>query len=222
MPNPVAEVVERLRAHAQYLRENLPTTSEQHLPEKKARISNLEGAADLIERLSRENADHDAVHASHRKLVRKLDVALNGEAGAAPQASLCDVVAQLERLSRERDTASRALALISEGRERRMPDGTTEVWDIEDASEVASTALRSMQAPPRERDTGVPDGCVAVPAARIVYVRDALVMGDYDEAYHQLRMMVDPECAVYERTKDHWSDVEAVLSAAPQPPTEAV
>lgn len=49
-----AAVVERLRAHAQYLRENLPTTSEQHLPEKKARISNLEGAADLIERLSRE------------------------------------------------------------------------------------------------------------------------------------------------------------------------
>jgi hypothetical protein len=54
MTEPVAEVVARLRAHAQYLRENLPTTSEQHLPEKKARISNLEGAADLIERLSRE------------------------------------------------------------------------------------------------------------------------------------------------------------------------
>lgn len=33
----------------------------------------------------------------HRRLVRELDVLLNGEEGAAKQASLCDIVAQVRR-----------------------------------------------------------------------------------------------------------------------------
>lgn len=41
-------------------------------------------------------ADYEQVLADHRRLVRRLDVALNGEAGAAKQASLCDIVGQLE------------------------------------------------------------------------------------------------------------------------------
>lgn len=32
----------------------------------------------------------------HRQLVRELDVALNGEAGSAKQASLCDLVSQVK------------------------------------------------------------------------------------------------------------------------------
>jgi hypothetical protein len=40
--------------------------------------------------------DYEAVLADHRRLVRELDVLLNGE-GAAQQASLCDIVAQLQR-----------------------------------------------------------------------------------------------------------------------------
>lgn len=32
----------------------------------------------------------------HQRLVRELDVALNGEDGAAQQASLCDIVAQVK------------------------------------------------------------------------------------------------------------------------------
>lgn len=40
-------------------------------------------------------ADVSAVMADHARLVRELDVLLNGEAGAAKQASLCDIVAQL-------------------------------------------------------------------------------------------------------------------------------
>lgn len=40
-------------------------------------------------------ADVDAVLADHNRLVRELDVLLNGEAGAADQASLCDIVAQV-------------------------------------------------------------------------------------------------------------------------------
>jgi len=48
--------------------------------------------ADLTQKLE----DYKEVHASHRATVRKIDVILNGEAGAAKQASLCDLVRQIE------------------------------------------------------------------------------------------------------------------------------
>lgn len=46
----------------------------------------------------------------HRRLVRQLDIVLNGEAGAAEQASLIDIVAQLrgERRRRRESEPSRA------------------------------------------------------------------------------------------------------------------
>lgn len=45
--------------------------------------------------------DYEEVLEDHRRLVRELDVLLNGEHGAAKQASLCDIVGQVraERLS---------------------------------------------------------------------------------------------------------------------------
>jgi hypothetical protein len=43
------------------------------------------------------SADYEAVLADHRRLVRELDVILNGHEGAAEQASLCDIVSQLRR-----------------------------------------------------------------------------------------------------------------------------
>jgi len=42
-------------------------------------------------------ADYEEALADHHRLVRELDVALNGETGAAKQASLCDIVAQVKR-----------------------------------------------------------------------------------------------------------------------------
>ncbi len=42
-------------------------------------------------------ADYEEVLADHRRLVRELDVLLNGEAGAAKQASLCDIVSQVRQ-----------------------------------------------------------------------------------------------------------------------------
>lgn len=42
-----------------------------------------------------ERAKYEEVLADHRRLVRELDVALNGEEGAAKQASLCDIVGQV-------------------------------------------------------------------------------------------------------------------------------
>lgn len=44
------------------------------------------------------SADVSAVLADHARLVRELDVLLNGEAGAARQASLCDIVAEVRDL----------------------------------------------------------------------------------------------------------------------------
>lgn len=42
-------------------------------------------------------ADYEEVLADHRRLVRELDVLLNGDEGAAKQARLCDIVAQVRR-----------------------------------------------------------------------------------------------------------------------------
>lgn len=47
---------------------------------------------------SARTADYEAVLADHRRLVRELDVALSGEADAAKQASLCDLIAQAKQL----------------------------------------------------------------------------------------------------------------------------
>ncbi|EMJ4127098.1 hypothetical protein NPI31_003621 [Pseudomonas aeruginosa] len=46
--------------------------------------------------------DYEEVLADHRRLVRELDVLLNGEEGAAKQASLCDLVGQVSAIVRER------------------------------------------------------------------------------------------------------------------------
>jgi len=48
-------------------------------------------------------ADYEAVFEDHKRLVRRLDVALNGEKNAAPQARLCDIVAQVEAFRRKVD-----------------------------------------------------------------------------------------------------------------------
>jgi hypothetical protein len=45
-------------------------------------------------------ADYEEVLTDHRRLVRELDVLLNGT-NAAPQASLCDIVSQVAKLHRE-------------------------------------------------------------------------------------------------------------------------
>lgn len=49
----------------------------------------------MSEKTTLTTSDYEEVLASHRSLVREIDVAMNG-AGAAPQASLCDLVPQIE------------------------------------------------------------------------------------------------------------------------------
>lgn len=66
----------------------------------KSRQSRDQAKADLaiadakIKSLEAEILEHEVVHASYRRLVHDLDVALNRD-GASQQASLCDIVAQL-------------------------------------------------------------------------------------------------------------------------------
>lgn len=50
----------------------------------------------LLNRAISEIEGYREMHADHKRLVRELDVALNGEDGAAKQASLCDVVGQVK------------------------------------------------------------------------------------------------------------------------------
>jgi len=42
--------------------------------------------------------DYEETFKDRQRLVRKIDVIINGEDGAAQQASLCDVVGQIEQL----------------------------------------------------------------------------------------------------------------------------
>ena len=71
-----------------------------------------------------------------KRLVRRLDVAINGENGAAPQASLCDIVAQVEKAFRDAATppaqaaeaverVARAIACASSGRKQNRAEA---VW----------------------------------------------------------------------------------------------
>jgi hypothetical protein len=50
---------------------------------------------DLITGLLRTVKDYQEVIDSHNRLVKQLDVMINGIDGAAEQASLCDIIAQI-------------------------------------------------------------------------------------------------------------------------------
>jgi hypothetical protein len=54
-------------------------------------------AKEVRAELDKIRAEIEQEASDYRRLVRELDVALNGEAGAAQQASLCDLVAQVRR-----------------------------------------------------------------------------------------------------------------------------
>lgn len=62
---------------------------------------------------------------------------------------------------------------------------------------------------------------IEVSARRLLALREALIERDLDEAYHQLRMAVDPNCDVYSRTRsgkgigEHWTDLESAADSEP-------
>lgn len=58
-------------------------------------------------------------------------------------------------------------------------------------------------------------GQVLVDASRLLAIRDALVLDDKMEVYHQLRMIVDPTNRVaLANDMNHWAELEAIASAA--------
>lgn len=65
-----------------------------------------------IAELERTVKDHEEVHADKRQLVREMDVIMNGEEGAARQASLGDIVAQLAKEWQLLQRATTAVALL--------------------------------------------------------------------------------------------------------------
>lgn len=110
----------------------------------------------LAERATAE--DYEAVLADHRRLVRELDVLLHGE-GAAKQASLCDIVAQVAAQKRRSHPAERADGECARNHLLRLID---DVWQAAtDSQEVPSvawadelldkwTGKQSLPAPPAE------------------------------------------------------------------------
>jgi hypothetical protein len=69
--------------------------------------------------------DYEAVLADKRRLTRELDVAMHGEAGAAKQASLCDLIPMAKRMRTERAQLLAALAHVlevSEGQDPGCPE----------------------------------------------------------------------------------------------------
>ena len=90
-------------------------------------------AADRIDRLNGLLADYEEVNEDKKRLVREIDVILNGEDGAAKQASLCDIVAQLRTFKKEIaliKKQSRLLGLCSEYMRLTFPTSSTEANEI--------------------------------------------------------------------------------------------
>jgi hypothetical protein len=73
--------------------------------------------AALLADLRQQLADHEEVHADKRRLVREIDVIMHGD-GAAKQASLCDLVVPIQKLTAERDRLAGELATARELIER--------------------------------------------------------------------------------------------------------
>lgn len=61
----------------------------------------------LLNKAADEIDSWEEVNKDHNRLVRELDVLLNGEAGAAKQASLCDIVAQVKLIQHRKRTPDR-------------------------------------------------------------------------------------------------------------------
>lgn len=178
---------------------------------------------DVVERLANFEQDFDEFY---HEPVPLLAVQLVGDAQEEITRLRAELEAARAALRRGEQVAAECEAVANNHRKgwRNEPATHAAMWDR------AARDLRAALSPTPESGgtAGIvcsthksPEGlrCVAVPADRIIACRDALFETDADEAYHQLRMMVDPNCDVYRRTGDHWTDVQSVASGtAPQPP----
>lgn len=75
--------------------------------------------------------DYELTIADHRRLTRELDVAMHGEEGAAPQASLCDLIDPARKLRALNSKLLAALETIAAY--VSSPEPTLSTSDFEDA-----------------------------------------------------------------------------------------
>ena len=83
-------------------------------------------------------ADYEQAAADHRRLVRELDVLLNGEDGAEKQASLCDIVAQVHYEKLNPKVPQSAEEFIAE---HEYPDIAT--WEDDDQTNGSVSVIKS-------------------------------------------------------------------------------
>ena len=93
-----AELIARIRHSASYTRGTIITLEgfPNNPPHHQLYLSDLKESLEFQEATANCLTDYEEVMADHKRLVRELDVALNGEEGAAKQASLCDILAQVK------------------------------------------------------------------------------------------------------------------------------
>lgn len=107
-------------------------------------------------------SDYETVLADHKRLVREMDVLLNGEAGAAQQASLVDLVAQVRRQGiravRPSQSAGEPVAIFSKGPWLFRETGQEFSGADLDAAAFAAYRDRLTSPPPTDaaRASGVP------------------------------------------------------------------
>ena len=87
--------------------------------------SSEQAARAAFERVS----DYEEVLADHRRLVREMDVMINGD-GAAKQASLCDLFSQVRVIVAERDALRKFAQKVMES----WPTSGMEALDLEEAA----------------------------------------------------------------------------------------
>lgn len=62
----------------------------------------VDDAVSEIKRLRETIVDFESAYTDYKRLVREIDVIINGEDGAAKQASLCDLMGQIRTLAAAR------------------------------------------------------------------------------------------------------------------------
>jgi len=77
-------------------------------------ITILSIAAKEMQDLETTVNDYKETFKDHQRLVREIDVIINGEDGAAPQASLCDIVGQIRQLTFDVKDLARGLKKAKE------------------------------------------------------------------------------------------------------------
>jgi hypothetical protein len=85
--------------------------------------------------------------------------------------------------------------------------------------EQAAKAGRKIAHPPEPAaEKAAPDSGLRVDVSKLLYIRDCLIKGDTDEAYHMLYSMADPK---FEKTAP-WQEWEALQPPAPAGPEDSV